>query len=127
MFIQFNENPRDNFHAGDCVVRAISVITGDPWEKIYVELCGEGYLIGDWGNNNAVWDSYLRRRGFKRYVCPNECSYCYSVEDFANDHPTGSYILASGNHAIGLISGNWYDSWNSASVPVIYYYVKEGD
>ena len=37
MFIQYNENPRDNFRAGVCVVRAISVATGDPWEKIYVE------------------------------------------------------------------------------------------
>jgi hypothetical protein len=58
MFIQYNENPRDNFRAGDCVVRAISVVTGDPWEKIYVELCAEGYFMGDWGNNNAVWDAY---------------------------------------------------------------------
>lgn len=45
MFIQYNENPRDNFRAGDCVVRAISVVTGDPWEKIYVELCAEGYFM----------------------------------------------------------------------------------
>lgn len=29
MFIQYNENPRDNFRAGDCVVRAISVATAD--------------------------------------------------------------------------------------------------
>lgn len=42
MFIQYNENPRDNFRAGDCVVRAISVVTGDPWEKIYVELWSHG-------------------------------------------------------------------------------------
>lgn len=63
MFVQYNENPRENFRAGDCVVRAISVVTGDSWEKIYVELCAEGYFMGDWGNNNAVWDAYLRRRG----------------------------------------------------------------
>lgn len=72
MFVQYNENPRENFRAGDCVVRAISVVTGDSWEKIYVELCAEGYFMGDWGNNNAVWDAYLRRRGFKRYICPND-------------------------------------------------------
>lgn len=127
MFIQYNENPRDNFRAGDCVVRAISVVTGDPWEKIYVELCAEGYFMGDWGNNNAVWDAYLRRRGFKRYICPNDCPYCYSVTDFANEHPEGSYILATGSHAVACVSGNWIDSWDSGSVVPIYYYTKEGD
>lgn len=97
MFIQYNENPRDNFRAGDCVVRAISVVTGESWEKIYVELCAEGYFMGDWGNNNAVWDAYLRRRGFKRYICPNDCSYCYSVADFANEHPEDSYERGRSN------------------------------
>ena len=84
MFIQYNENPRDNFRAGDCVVRAISVVTGD-------------------------------------------CPYCYSVADFANEHPNGSYILATGSHAVACVSGDWIDSWDSGSVTPIYYYTKEGD
>ena len=125
MYVYFNNNPQNNDRAGDCVIRAISAITGDSWEKIYTDLCAEGFAYGDWGNNNAVWDAYLRSRGFKRYVCPNECAYCYSVADFANDHKTGKYICASGSHAVCVISGNWLDSWDSGSVSVIYYYTKE--
>ena len=82
---------------------------------------------GDWGNNNAVWDAYLRRRGFKRYICPNDCPYCYSVEDFANEHPDSSYILATGTHAVACVSGNWIDAWDSGYVAPIYYYTKDGD
>ena len=77
MFIWYNGNPRGNYFAGDCVIRAISIVTGDSWDDIYDELCNKGKYIGDWGNNNGVWDSYLRQRGFKRYICPNDCPYCY--------------------------------------------------
>lgn len=127
MYIYYNENPRGNYYAGDCVIRAISVVTGKTWEEIYAALCAEGFYIGDWGNNNGAWDWYLRSLGYKRYICSNDCPYCYSVADFANDHPTGKYVLASGTHAIALVSGNWYDSWDSGSVPIIYYYTKEGE
>lgn len=125
MYRHYNENPRGNFHAGDCVIRAISIVTGDTWEKIYAELCAEGYSAGDWGNSNGVWDAYLRRNGFTRYICPNDCPYCYSLADFAQEHPTSSYLVATGNHLVALVDGDWWDSWDSAGVTPIYYYTKE--
>ena len=125
MYIYYNNNPKGNERAGDCVIRAISVITGDSWEKIYTDLCSEGFAYGDWGNNNAVWDAYLRSRGFKRYICPNDCPICYSIADFANDHKTGKYIVATGSHAVGIISGSYYDSWDSGMERLIFYYTKE--
>jgi len=125
MYVNYNENPQRNYRAGDCVIRAISVVTDDPWEKIYTDLCAEGFAYGDWGNNNAVWDAYLRSRGFKRYICPNDCPYCYSIADFAEDHQTGKYIAATGSHVVAVISGDYYDSWDSGSERPIYYYTKE--
>lgn len=126
MFIQYNGNPQDNFRAGDCVVRAISVVTGDSWNKVYLDLCAEGMSVGDWGNNNGVWDGYLRKRGFMRYICPNDCPYCYSVENFAEEHKTGSYIVATGSHAVAVINGDYIDATDSGFVTPIYYYTKEG-
>lgn len=125
MYIYYNNNPVGNIRAGDCVIRAISLITGDSWEKIYTDLSSEGFAYGDWGNNNAVWDAYLRSRGFKRYICPNDCPYCYSIADFAEDHQTGKYIAATGSHVVAVISGDYYDSWDSGSERPIYYYTKE--
>lgn len=124
MYVNFNGNPRNNYYAGDCVVRAISIVTGEDWDKIYTELCAEGFYLGDWGNSNAVWDSYLRSRGFVRYVCPNDCPFCYSLADFANDHPTGTYVVATGTHAVAVVDGDYYDSWDSGHVIPIYYYEK---
>lgn len=125
MFVKFCNNPRGNLRAGDCVIRAICAATGDTWEKIYTELSAEGYYQGDWANNNGVWDSYLRRRGYKRYICPNDCPSCYSVADFAADHPQGVYILGTGHHAVTVKHGDWLDSWDSGSECPIYYYTKE--
>lgn len=125
MYKYYNENPCGNHRAGDCVIRAISKVTDKSWEEIYVALCAEGFYIGDWGNNNGVWDMYLRQQGFKRYICPNDCPYCYTIADFATDHPTGSYIAATGTHAVAVVSGDWWDSFDSGTASVIYYYTKE--
>ena len=125
MYIHYNENPRENYNAEDCVVRAIMCVTGKTWDEIYAALCCEGMYIGDWGNNNASWDWYVRSLGFKRYICPNECPFCYSVEDFAREHPTGKYIVATGTHAVAVIDGDYHDAWDSGKVIPIYYYALE--
>ena len=125
MYVKFCNNPRNNYRAGDCVIRAISIVTGDTWEQIYTDLSTEGFYIGEWGNANGVWDSYLRQQGFERYICPNECSYCYSIADFAREHPKGSYIAATGKHAVAIVDGNYIDSWDSGAEIPIYYYTKE--
>lgn len=125
MYIKFNPNPRENWRAGDCVVRAISAVTGRPWTEIYAELSLEGFYSGDWGNSNGVWDAYLRRSGFKRYICPNECSYCYSIADFAAEHPRGKYLAATGRHVVAIIDGDYWDSWDSGQEIPIYYYTME--
>ena len=63
MYVNFNENPRGNYYAGDCVIRAINIVTGISWDEIYTTLCAEGFYLGDWGNTNASWDWYLRSLG----------------------------------------------------------------
>lgn len=125
MYIPYNENPRQNYRAGDCVIRAISLVTGQSWNSVYAALCAEGMYIGDWGNSNGVWDSYLRNNGFKRYICPNDCPSCYSIADFARDYSTGKYIVATGTHAVAVIDGNYIDAFDSGTETPIYFYTKE--
>lgn len=127
MYKEFNENPRENYEAQDCVIRAISITTGKSWNEVYVALCAEGFYVGDWGNVNGAWDWYVRSLGFKRYICPNECPHCYSIADFANEHPTGTFIVATGTHAVGVVNGDYYDAWDSGKEIPIYYYAKEDE
>ena len=91
-----------------------------------MDLCMEGLLMADLPNSNAVWSSYLRKHGFKRSVIPNTCPDCYTVEDFAEDHPFGTYVLCSGTHTVTIVSGNILDAWNSSQeIPTFYFYKED--
>ena len=121
MFKYYNPNPIKNNRVGDCVVRAISKVLNQSWEETYIELCLLGYIFGEWGSNNAVWNTYLKRKGFKRNVISDDCPDCYTLEDFCNEHPQGSYIIGTGTHCIAIIDGTIFDTWNSSGEVPIYY------
>lgn len=125
MFIYTNPNPTDK-RIGDCVIRAIAIATSTTWESAYIALCKEGLSMADLPNSNAVWGAYLKKLGFTRHTIPDTCPDCYTVEDFCEDHPHGTYVLGTGSHTVTVMDGNAYDAWNSLSeIPTFYY--KEED
>lgn len=119
----YNPNPTGN-DTGDCVIRAISKVMNQSWDETYWDLCDQGFLMGDWGDSNRVWDTYLRDNGFVRRVISNTCPNCYTVKEFCHDNPYGVFILAIGNHVVAIVNGSYYDSWDSGNEIPIYYYVK---
>ena len=124
MYIYYNPNPQGKV-TGDCVIRAICKALDADWLTVYLSLCIEGAKHADWGNTNSIWAQYLRERGFQRASIPNTCPDCYTVRDFTTDHPQGTYIVATGTHAVCVKDGNIYDTWDSSDeVPM--YYFKEG-
>lgn len=125
MWKQHNENPV-NARVGDCVIRAISTALNQDWVKTYAELCVQGLMFCDLPSSNAVWGSYLARKGYKRSTIPNACNF-YTVEDFCKDYPKGVYILGTGTHALTVINGDHFDSWNSKDELPIYYFTKEDE
>lgn len=124
MFIYYNGNPMRR-NVGDCVVRAISKATGDSWEKTYLGLCLKGYEMGDMPSANSVWGAYLTDNGFKRGIIPNKCPDCYTVADFCEDNPHGSFVLALSSHAVAVINGDVFDTWDSTEEIPIYFWRKE--
>lgn len=124
MFKYHNANPSGN-KVGDCVIRAISTAMGKPWEEVYIELCLQGYLMGDLPSSNAVWGAYLKNKGYKREFVKNDCPDCYTVEDFASEFPNGAYIIGTGTHATVIQNGDILDIWDCSTEQPIYYYVKE--
>ena len=124
MWIKWNPNPLAK-HVGDCTVRAITKATGDCWEDIYCGIALFGFMMCDIPSSNAVWGAYLKKRGFKRRMLPNECPDCYTVEDFCEEHPLGTFVVAVNNHVLTVIDGNYYDSWDSGNENPIYYFERE--
>lgn len=120
----FQNNPAGR-NVGDCSVRAVSAALGVDWETAFAMIAANAFQMGDVISANASWGSVLRQHGFKRHVIPNSCPDCFTIEDFANDHPEGVYVVGTGNHVVTVKDGLIYDSWDSSNEIPIYYWSLE--
>lgn len=123
MYRELNLNPEQK-RVGDCTVRAIAAATHQEWDAVYAALVLTGFELNDMPSANYVWGSYLRRIGWKRYTLPNSCPDCYTVAQFAKDHPDGTYILAMATHVVCVQNGDWLDTWDSGDETPLYYWRK---
>lgn len=123
-FINYNSNPKRKL-VGDCVIRAISKTMNRDWEDTYIDIMLQGFSMHDMPSSNDVWGTYLARHGFKRYVIPDTCPDCYTVNQFVTDNPDLTGILATGTHVVAVGDGNYYDTWDSGNEIPIYYWRKE--
>lgn len=125
MWIKWNPNPTGR-SVGDCAVRAVAKALDTDWETAYSMIASNGYQMGDMPSSNSVWGAVLRQNGFYRTAVPNTCPDCYTAQDFASDHPDGTYVLGFGNHVATIQDGNLYDSWDSSQeVPQYFWYRKD--
>ena len=125
-YIFNNPNPSKKL-VGDCVIRAISLILHLDWERVYMELATQGFMMHDMPSSNQVWNAYLHNKGLTRYIIPDTCPDCYTVAQFANDHRNGSYLIATGTHVVAVINGDYLDTWDSGEEIPIYYWSKENN
>ena len=126
MYEFYNPNPvRPEGGAGDCAIRAISKALEISWEKAYVMLSVNGFLMGEIPNSDLVWGSVLRQHGFIREIVPNTCPDCYTVEDFCTDHPEGTFVVKSQDHVATVVDGVLFDSWDSSMNTPIYVWRKD--
>lgn len=107
---------------GDCTVRAICAVTGRKWTDVHRELCDLAMLMADMPSSDRVWWEMLRLNGFTRRQMIDRCPDCYTVEDFAEDHPRGIYVLGPHEHAVAVIDGDWWDSWDSGQTVPTYFF-----
>lgn len=125
MFVEYNANP-DKQVVGDCVIRAISKATDTPWELIYADLCVQGLIMKDLPSSNEVWTTYLLENGFKRFELQNSCPKCYTIFRFSEDNPYGEFVVGTGTHAVAVVDGDYYDTWDSGDEGILYAFKRIG-
>lgn len=123
MFVYTNPNPNKKL-VGDCVIRAVSIVLDQTWLETYDGIAAVGRELRDMPSSNAVWDAYLRDKGYVKNIIPDTCPECYRVADFCWDHPSGDYLLATGTHVIAILNGDYYDTWDSGDEVPIYFYER---
>lgn len=124
MWRRFQPNPF-GISTSDCTVRAICAVTGLDWRTAHRILCELSGELGEMPDRNRSWWAFLRAIGFTQFRLIDTCPNCYTVADFAADHPHGRYILGPHEHAVAVIDGDWWDSWDSGdTVPT--YFFEEG-
>lgn len=127
MFIEYNVNPIAR-NTEDCGIRAVAVALDISWDDAFDLLARNAKQMGDVMHSNAVIGSVLRQHGFYRSAIPNSCPDCYSIGDFAADHPKGDYVVGTGSHIVAVVDGNIIDTFNSKDlIPLYYWYRKDFD
>ena len=107
---------------GDCAVRAVAKALDTDWETAYTMLCLKGYEMYDLPNSNTVINALLTSKGFERGIVPNTCPECYTVGEFADENPNGTYVLGTGDHVVCVKDGVINDSWDSSGEIPIYFW-----
>lgn len=113
MWRYYNKNPAGRM-VGDCSVRAVSAALDVSWDEAFDLLAYNAKEMCDMPSSDAVIGSVLRQHGFVRSVIPNSCPDCYTIGDFADDHPSGIYVAGTGRHVACIIDGVILDSWDSS-------------
>lgn len=106
MFIETNANPY-NKHIDDCVIRAITLATGNDYFDVMDDLI---YIADEHGwdidDVSTMWN-YLCSIGWKpKYPKKN-----FTVKKYSQEHLEPSILLVNG-HATFTKDGNVYDTWN---------------
>lgn len=120
----YNPNPAGR-SVGDCAVRALAKATGQDWETAYAELAKNAFQMADMPSSNGVIAATLRRHGFTREAIPNTCPDCYTIERFAEEHPTGTYVVGTGNHVVTIQDGQIWDAWDSSQETPIFFWRRK--
>lgn len=124
MWIRCNPNPLGK-QTSDCVVRAIAIATDTSWRSVYTDLCNLGGIECEMPTTNVVWGIHLNELGGRQFLLPESCPQCITVRAFCEKFPKGVYVIGTGSHAVAVIDGDYYDSWDSGNeVPSYFWRVK---
>ena len=125
MWTEYNPNPVKANRVDDCSVRAIAKALDVSWETAYVMLMMSGYSMGDMPHSNVVIGAVLRQNGFQREFPPGDCPDCFTVEEFCELNPEGTFVVFSQGHTATVIDGDLYDSWDSSGNTIFFVWYKD--
>lgn len=134
-FDYFNPNPdAKTFKSGkpkywgrdDSSVRAIAKVLNKEWTEVYDQLVECGKQQHDMPEAKNVVAEILEKNCFEFVTLgkPTMGQKRPTVEEFVNDHSTGTYVLYLRNYYVTVINGVLYNTVDMKDESVYSYWVK---
>ena len=112
-YIYNNNNPRGIKNGADCVARAVSHALGIKWSDSVMELTKLGIELGRAFNEAKTYDKFLSNNGWKKERQPRKPNgKKYTVSEFCQLFPIGSYVVSVSNHLTFVEDGKCYDTFD---------------
>lgn len=115
------------WNRNDSSVRAICKAIGKDWITVYDELCNIGHNYNDMPSSKQVVTNMLSNYGYELVTLgkPVQGQKRPTIEEFAQEHNEGTYVLYLRDYYITMIDGVLYNTENFAEEKVYsYWYVK---
>ena len=113
----FQPNPKDKSNKKcDCHIRCIAGALNCDWLEAYDMM----YEIGRRSADNI--GDLLIEHGFTACKVGRDKP---TVNEFCNEHPTGTYVLRLSHHVVCVKNGQFFDTWDCGEKCVYRYWSKE--
>jgi hypothetical protein len=107
------------------VIRAICIALNKPWLEVSDELYEFARREYSVTCDDNIWGHYLYFLGFEPFLLPFHCPKCTTISEFSKMYPHGVYIIGTGKHAVAIINGDYYDSWDSGNeIPSFFWHIR---
>lgn len=124
MWMKTNPNPGHK-EVPDCVIRAIAIALNKTWLEVSDELYAVARRNYSVTCDDHVWGRYLYEKGFEPFLLSKSCPECVTISVFCWMYPKGTFIIGTGSHAVAVIDGDYYDSWDSGNeIPSFFWRIR---
>ena len=99
---------------GDCVIRALTKALNMEWLQVFDEMQPISREMQVPFDCRPCYEKYIESKGLKYIGISNKKGTKRpTVDRFAKDHTTGTYILRVAHHLVTVVDGIYYDTWDS--------------
>lgn len=110
IFKYHNQNPHNRITT-DCVARSISFALNIPYNNVVIEMaeiqCKTGFVVSE------REELLLKAHGInKQPMLRHDDNTKYTLKEFINEHPRGTYLVRMPSHLTVVKDGINYDIWD---------------
>ena len=126
-YVYYQPNKKDiKDKYGDCTVRALSKALDCTWLEAFdlmIPFCREHQVSNIFDCDIALRKEILDKLGFDYHgVSVKDGSFRPTVDEFAESHKKGTYILNVAHHEVACVDGKYYDTWDSGDKSLYGYF-----